>query len=124
MADLQQTVPAKSATAIEYPGFVKNVDAALETLGGTSTVTAALVNDVSPVLVRFRPKDSLCHPVFADRQSTTNLLVKLSRKTGDEDAPVKAEVVSRVEVRRPQLHFRHLPAAGGSFCGVSSQRIG
>lgn len=99
MAETQQSVPEHVSVAVEYPGFVQNVDKVLETLGGPSGVTSALLHDSTTLQVRYRPKDPLCHAITADRHSSTSLLLRVSRKVGDEAAPVRAQVVARIEVR-------------------------
>lgn len=44
--------------------------------------------------LRFRPEDPYCHPVFGELHSATGLLLRISKKQG-EDKP-SAEIVTRV----------------------------
>ncbi|PRP82724.1 general transcription factor 3C polypeptide 5-like [Planoprotostelium fungivorum] len=86
----------RSLTAIEYPGIVKNVDKAIETLGGTRQLSAILNQPEDLPRLHFRPSDPFCHPIFSDKKKTSNMLVKMSRKKakdGGEPSEWKAEVI-------------------------------
>jgi Tau95 Triple barrel domain len=43
--------------------------------------------------LRFRPEDPFCHPVFGELRPATALLLKISKKRGEEPS---AQIVSRV----------------------------
>ena len=92
-----QPVPDREAFLVEYPGYVKNPEALVQTLGGLDRLTAALDSDNSLLQLNFRPTDPLAHPVYGERQPTKGLLLKLSRNSADTGRHgVKAEVVASV----------------------------
>eukprot|EP01047_Picozoa_sp_COSAG01_P022907 COSAG01_NODE_1378_length_10526_cov_13.789105_4_plen_433_part_00 len=76
-------LPAARALAVEYPGFVENVDACLSTLsaGGQSSLQEALQDSSTRGLeLRHRPADPMCHPVYGDSRKTSNLLLRVRRR--------------------------------------------
>jgi hypothetical protein len=76
-------LPAARALAVEYPGFVENVDACLSTLsaGGQSSLQEALQDSSTRGLeLRHRPADPMCHPVYGDSRKTFNLLLRVRRR--------------------------------------------
>ncbi|KAI9317592.1 RNA polymerase III transcription factor IIIC subunit-domain-containing protein [Dichotomocladium elegans] len=70
---------------IEYPGRVKNVDRALETLGGEEALVSALNNSTKAVELRFRPKDPFSHPITSIIKPTSNILLKVTRRRKKND---------------------------------------
>lgn len=92
-----QPVPQKEAFLVEYPGYVQNPEAVIQTLGGIDSLTAASHGDSSLLQLKFRPDDPLAHPVYGERQPTKGLLIKLSRNAADTNRNgVKAEIVASV----------------------------
>jgi hypothetical protein len=65
---------------VEYPGFVKNKDRALETLGGLEGIARQLQEDASLLPLRFRPEDPYSHTIHAERSKTNRVVVKLVRR--------------------------------------------
>ena len=93
-----QPVPDREAFLVEYPGYIQNPDAVLQTLGGVDGLTAASQRDNSLLQLKFRPDDPLAHPVYGERQPTKGLLVKLSRNAANTSQHgVEAEVVAFVQ---------------------------
>ncbi len=90
-------LPEQSAIVVEYPGYVRNVAKAVQTLGSEETLQSCIEENSSFLKLRQRPNDPYCHPIFGDRQATAGVLLRISRKLGDEDAPVKVQVAARVE---------------------------
>ncbi|KAG9286962.1 hypothetical protein G9A89_001200 [Geosiphon pyriformis] len=70
-------IPAKHFFAVEYPGYVKNLENVLKTLGGQRGLNKAVNQDL--VELRFRPDDPFCHPINGDIIPTANLLTKVTR---------------------------------------------
>lgn len=92
-----QPVPDEEAFLVEYPGYVQNADAVIQTLGGVDSLTAASHGDNPLLQLKFRPDDPLAHPVYGERQATKGLLIKLSRNAADASPNgVQAEVVASV----------------------------
>lgn len=73
-------IPEKKLTCIEYPGRVVNVERALETLGGNETLSHTILQSGQRLALRFRPRDDFCRPLYASKYSTTNMLLKVTRK--------------------------------------------
>lgn len=101
-------LPDQHYMAIEFPGIVKNLDRAMVTLGGASSVlevrTAPLLplfhlsiisdhpfpcdlqshkQKQSQIPLNFRPDDPWSHPIFLDRILTCNFLLEVT-ETVDE----------------------------------------
>ncbi|KAI9357025.1 RNA polymerase III transcription factor IIIC subunit-domain-containing protein, partial [Zopfochytrium polystomum] len=83
--------------AIEFPGRVHSLAAAVHALGGAAAIEHAGPG-IGTLELRFRPGDPFCHPVMGDVIGTSNLLMKVtkrrSRRTGRVE--VKTEVVGAV----------------------------
>ncbi len=83
IADLSFSIPSASYVAINFPGYVRNVDRATQMLGGHGGIAAA-VNSVpgmtTPFLsMRYRPEDGASHPLLAPQQPTNGLVLRVSR---------------------------------------------
>ena len=91
------SVPGHEAFLVEFPGYVRNPDAIVQTLGGLEALTAASAAGDSVLQLKFRPTDPLAHPLYGERQATKGLLLKLSRTSnGSSQSGVTAEVVASV----------------------------
>nr|XP_019584487.1 PREDICTED: general transcription factor 3C polypeptide 5 isoform X2 [Rhinolophus sinicus] len=66
---------------VEYPGMVRDVSKMLTTLGGEEGVSRIYADPSKRLELYFRPKDPYCHPVCANRFSTSSLLLRIRRKT-------------------------------------------
>ncbi|KAK2506977.1 hypothetical protein MC885_017875 [Smutsia gigantea] len=66
---------------VEYPGVVRDVSKMLPTLGGEEGVSRIYADPTKRLELYFRPKDPYCHPVCANRFSTSSLLLRVRRKT-------------------------------------------
>ena len=88
MGEERQQVPYAEALMVEFPGVVRDVEAALAMLGGQAA--GALRHPAGGYLqLRFRPSDLVSHPIVADRQPARGLLLRISRRaprTAAEDA--------------------------------------
>ncbi len=52
-----QPVPSREAFLVEFPGYFRNPQAAIQTLGGVDALTKAASSDDSVLQLRFRPGD-------------------------------------------------------------------
>jgi len=76
--------------AIEFPGYVRNVDRATRMLGGVEGIAAAMNTAGSNpgqggglMRVSFRPDDPTCHPLIGRQRPVAGLLLRISRKRPD-----------------------------------------
>lgn len=98
MEPLKKEVPKREVICIEYPGFVRNLEPALESLGGDAGIIKAATAITSSILpLRLRTDDPLSRPIFGEKHSTKGLLLKVTRGRGDGEEPVRARIVARVE---------------------------
>ncbi|KAJ2487555.1 tau 95 subunit of transcription factor TFIIIC [Coemansia sp. RSA 2320] len=77
-------IPRQRAFAIEYPGYVRDVNKAVLTLGGHEQLARSMVNDKDddlPVELRFRYDDPTSHPISGEKVATQNLLLKVTKCT-------------------------------------------
>ncbi|CAL8464879.1 g4414 [Coccomyxa elongata] len=108
MSSVTQSVPDREAFLVEYPGFVNNPEAAIQTLGNLEAISAT-AEGASPVLfLHLRPGDPLSHPLLGYKQNTRGLLLRISRKAGaasEAEEDLQAEVVAHVKslVRFPGM---------------------
>ena len=65
---------------VEYPGYIKDENHMLETLGGEETVSRTFSNSSRRLELSFRPEDPYAHAVCADRFPTANLLLRVKRR--------------------------------------------
>ena len=94
---VDQPVPVRQAFLVEYPGYIRDPDSVVETLGGVDSLTAASQGGDTVLQLNFRPHDPLAHPIYAERQTTKGLLLKLCRTTADSgEGGVTAEIVASV----------------------------
>ena len=76
----QITVNQIKFVGVEYPGYVKDENHMLETLGGEETVSRTYSHATRRLELSFRPDDPYAHTVCADRYPTANLLVRVKRR--------------------------------------------
>ncbi len=79
LQELHVKIPDYEVTAIEYPGFVRNSDRALQTLGGLDAIAAA-VSSKQHLRLRHRPEDRTSHPLFGERVEIPRLLLRIARR--------------------------------------------
>lgn len=65
---------------VEYPGYIKDENNMLQTLGGEETVSRTFSKPTRRLELSFRPEDPYAHVVCADRYPTANLLLKVKRR--------------------------------------------
>ncbi|KAJ1627878.1 hypothetical protein T492DRAFT_595314, partial [Pavlovales sp. CCMP2436] len=70
-------LPAEEALCVEYPGFVRDTERALETLGGLDAIALARHDDSTLLQLRLRPDDPYAHPIFGETVLTAALLLRV-----------------------------------------------
>ena len=81
-------LPSRSIVNVEYPAFVRNVDACLETLGAhTGDLSKTLKRKARTMQLNFRPDDPSSRAIAGSKVSTTNLLVRVRRRKRPKGAP-------------------------------------
>lgn len=113
------TCPSKLETLlmVEYPGFVKNVDKALATMGGLETIDKISKSEKDRLELKFRKKDPLSHPACGDRTAKKCLVLRLtkSKSTKEGDKPTNSytlNVIGKVQtsyVFETLAEFQWLP---------------
>lgn len=91
------TVPGSEAVLVEFPGFVKNTNAATSSLGGIRAISAAAGTDVqkeAELSLQPRAGDQLAHPIVGDRQPSKGLLLRVTKRQGLGDTGVDPEVTA------------------------------
>lgn len=102
MTDSAPIIPIGDAKylCIEYPGYVKNIDKAIMTMGGEKTINEALSGE-NPIGLRYRPKDIFSHQITGDFLPTAKLVAKVTRRVKknsegeviEEDPNFKTEIL-------------------------------
>lgn len=72
-------IPPVEAVAIEFPGYIRNPERALEALGGAAGAAAALDARAAVLKLWLRPWDPLSHPLYGERRRARSLLLRVSR---------------------------------------------
>ncbi|GAB1606986.1 general transcription factor 3C polypeptide 5-like [Argonauta hians] len=119
----------RKIVCIEYPGIVKNVSRAMETLGGLDEINKRYVNSNQRLELRWRPTDPYCKSSYGDSSNTNNLMFRFKRRKrkkldGSYDYEHKVEIMGVVKVTfrfQGMVDFQYLPmmshpttTAGGS----------
>nr|XP_022327588.1 general transcription factor 3C polypeptide 5-like isoform X1 [Crassostrea virginica]XP_022327589.1 general transcription factor 3C polypeptide 5-like isoform X1 [Crassostrea virginica]XP_022327590.1 general transcription factor 3C polypeptide 5-like isoform X1 [Crassostrea virginica]XP_022327591.1 general transcription factor 3C polypeptide 5-like isoform X2 [Crassostrea virginica] len=123
--DKLTTVPYnkdRQFVGIEYPGIVKNVDKALATLGGIENIEQVYAKANKRVDLHFQPGNLFCKPAFAERTTSTCLLMKVKRRRrkGEkswENCQFKVEVLGSIETMytfNSMADFQYLPIVKGN----------
>ncbi|CAG8594178.1 8576_t:CDS:2 [Acaulospora morrowiae] len=84
-------IPSQQLFSVEYPGYVKNIDKVLQTLGGQRGLKKAVNEDLMEL--RFRPGDPFCHPINGDVIPTSNLLLKVTWKRKKRKTHVSQKIL-------------------------------
>eukprot|EP01134_Creolimax_fragrantissima_P007422 CFRG7422T1 len=88
MLVFKQNLPSTMYTIVRYPGYVKNTEKAIKTLGGSNKVCTKLKNQADSMTVRFRPDDPGCTGAkgerFAKRQIILRVRTKVNKDTGEK----------------------------------------
>lgn len=89
----------KKYVCIEYPGYVKNTEKAINTMGGEKKISECLSTEM-PVEVRYRPKDVFSHALKGDILPSAKLVLKVTRrvKKNSEGEVIEEDPNFRTEV--------------------------
>ncbi|KAI9506842.1 tau 95 subunit of transcription factor TFIIIC [Coemansia spiralis] len=133
----RRSIPECTLVSVEYPGYVKDANLAIKTLGGRTKLARDIAEDIGmPVELRYRHKDPASHPINGDIVATQNLLLKVTRrvrrpknaaarhakKDVAEHVETNAEVVGVIEktVRFRRLSdFQFVPQETDPLWGVA-----
>lgn len=102
-----QSVSTKKLVFIEYPGFIKNVDKMLETLGGEERVSETYRSGKQRLQMTYRPEDLNAHNACADLLPFTGLLMKVRRrkKKGSDEYEYQQDILG---ISRDKYKFQTL----------------
>lgn len=94
-------VDLEELVMIEYPGFVKNPDKALETLGNMDSIERVFATQKDRLELKFRPADPFCRPAYGDRIPKKCLVLKIKNiKSGhatDDKKCYSLDIVGKVQ---------------------------
>ncbi|DBA84225.1 TPA: hypothetical protein ACH3X2_006290, partial [Trebouxia sp. C0005] len=123
-----QPVPSREAFLVEFPGYIRNPQAVVQTLGGVDALTRAANSDDSVLQLRFRPDDPYSHPLYGERQAAAGLLLKIARKVADPTQhDVKAKVLACVHTKftfSGMADYQYLPVDSSLSKKASSTSAG
>ncbi|KAL3684861.1 hypothetical protein R1sor_002883 [Riccia sorocarpa] len=74
-------LPDQMAFAVNYPGYPSSVQRAVETLGGEEGLIKARSSPANFLELKFRPEDPYAHPAFGELSHSSDLVLRLTRKT-------------------------------------------
>ncbi|XP_066927657.1 general transcription factor 3C polypeptide 5-like [Clytia hemisphaerica] len=100
-------VTTKRLVFIEYPGFIKNVDKMLATLGGEEKISETYRSGKQRLQMTYRPEDLNAHNACADLLPFTGLLLKVRRrrKKGTDEFEYEQDIVG---ISRDRYRFQTL----------------
>lgn len=84
---------------VEYPAVVNNVNRMLDSIGGEQGVSKTYADSTKRIELRFRPGDPFCHPAYGNRYSSTNLLLRVRRRTrkgNSAETQISMEIVGLI----------------------------
>jgi len=84
--------------SIEYPGLVEKEDAAIKTMGGILAMSTAHCQANRKIELRFRPADPFCKPTYGERLQTSNLLIKVVKRTIRNKKTLAEEISYEIHV--------------------------
>lgn len=91
---------------VQYPGIVKNVDKAIETLGGLEQLQIATGNVKTNLELNFRPTSLYSKPSVSEKDTKPLLLVKVRYKKSEENEKATNEVIDYNVVGMSALSFK------------------
>ncbi|GLI61949.1 hypothetical protein VaNZ11_004510, partial [Volvox africanus] len=78
LAEIHIEIPKAEAVAIEFPGFVRDTNKVLSTLGGINSIATA-VSTRHYLKLKLRPEDRSSHPLYGERIEQARLLLRIAR---------------------------------------------
>lgn len=104
-----QSVNTKRLVFIKYPGFIKNTDRMLETLGGEEKVSETYRSGKQRLQMTYRPEDLNAHNACADLLPFTGLLMKIRRRKKRDSTSGEYEYKQEIiGISRDQYKFQTL----------------
>lgn len=118
----------KHLISVEYPGTVVNVDKMIKTLGGEKEMFSIFNNSSKRLPLKFRPDDPFCKCAHGDRFNTTNMIIKVVKRTrksatGELDVKYDIELIGMACTTykfKAMADFQILPASYDSEHGCNS----
>ncbi|XP_044754914.1 general transcription factor 3C polypeptide 5 [Coccinella septempunctata] len=96
---------------IQYPGIVKNLEKAVETLGGLEGISKAVARN--KLELNFHPKNKYNKGVLADTNTNSGLLVKVKKQQRGNEAPIWTYEIVGATVKNfvfsKFIDFQYLP---------------
>ncbi|KAJ2375180.1 tau 95 subunit of transcription factor TFIIIC [Coemansia sp. RSA 2607] len=75
------TLPQRSVLSVEYPGYVKDAEKAIKSLGGREKLSRDVSQGIGAQLeLRYRYDDPTSHPIEGEIVPTHNVLIKVTRR--------------------------------------------
>ena len=77
-------VPSTEGVLVEFPGFVRDSEAAIQKLGGLTAISTAAETEAqkeAELAFNARAGDALAHPIVGDRQPTRGLILRVVTKS-------------------------------------------
>lgn len=93
-------LPGAAFLTIEYPGYIKNHEKALKSIGGTEYIARSVADEKVPLELYLRPESRYSHPIHGYFVQSPNLLLKTTvkrRKTDPTEVITTHTIVGRIE---------------------------
>ncbi|CAH0748764.1 unnamed protein product [Diatraea saccharalis] len=109
--------PPPELTCVLFPGIVKNVDKAIQCLGGIRNISQVYSQSVKKLSLSFRPEDPFMKKIYGECRKTAGVLLKVKIKKTKIDNELKKEVISttvvgqvkRIHKFESMCDFQYLP---------------
>lgn len=105
----------KQLITVEYPGNVVNIDKMKQSLGGEKQMFEVFRNSSKRLELKFRPDDPYCKSAHGDRFNTTNLLLKVVKRTKKISQNSKPESERLVDGKNVEYKIEFLGVACTSY---------
>ncbi|KAJ2238223.1 tau 95 subunit of transcription factor TFIIIC [Coemansia sp. RSA 1722] len=74
-------IPQRTVLSVEYPGYIKDAEKAIRSLGGREKLARDVSEDTGARLeLRYRYNDPTSHPISGEIVPTQNVLIKVTRR--------------------------------------------
>ncbi|RKP10461.1 RNA polymerase III transcription factor IIIC subunit-domain-containing protein [Thamnocephalis sphaerospora] len=102
----QGHLPDTELFAVEFPGYVRNVDKALTALGGLEAIAATMRNEGKRLQLNLRPGNLFSIPTAGDVVPTPKLLLRVSRRRPRANAPPEQDMLEDTEAKAEDINVR------------------
>lgn len=76
--DISVELQGRSCFAVEFPGYIENVERALSTMGGIEGLQEQRKSRPKTLTLKLRPEDDFCHPIVSnDAKKSSMMLLRL-----------------------------------------------